>query len=234
MLENHRRGVAPELPQFDTAQGRYDFAVDLDVAGARLDQPDQRAHERRLAGTGQPHDDEHLSRPDLERDVAHRGDAVVLGAQLRAWQVGVRRSDYATGMPTKDLPDPAGADERYAAPVDAVGEGIGGIHHHGHGLTVLRWLGAGQHQKRPPVLPSPSMSTFGAAGVNGSIPSLLPWRMCASTSPARKLFAAPIAWISTGRSTAPCAISRDEGICCVVTRVLPSRSGADGNELRYQ
>ncbi len=139
MLEDHRRGMPTELPQLDTAQCDDILAVDLDVARGGLDEPDQRAYERRFAGAGEPHDDEHLSRPDVERDIADGGDAIVLLPQFRARKVGVGRSDHAIGAPAKDLPNPACADERYAAPVDVVTEGAGGIHHHRHGLTVLRW-----------------------------------------------------------------------------------------------
>jgi hypothetical protein len=37
---------------------------------------------------------EHLSRPNLERDVADGGDAVVFCTQLDSWQVGVGRADH--------------------------------------------------------------------------------------------------------------------------------------------
>ena len=61
-----------------------------DRSGGRLDQPDQRADERRLARPRQAHDHEHLAGPDLERHVADGGDAARLLAQLAAREVGVR------------------------------------------------------------------------------------------------------------------------------------------------
>ena len=65
-------------------------AVDLDRPCSRLDQPDQRAHERRLPRAGEPHDDEHLAGPDVERDVPDGGDAAGLRSKLAAREVGVR------------------------------------------------------------------------------------------------------------------------------------------------
>ena len=49
VLEHHRDVVPPQLAQLGLA-GRHDVAAgDLDRAGGRLDQADQRPHERRLA-----------------------------------------------------------------------------------------------------------------------------------------------------------------------------------------
>ena len=42
-------------------------AVEEDLAGGRLDQPRQAAHQRRLAGAGEAHDDEDLAGADVER-----------------------------------------------------------------------------------------------------------------------------------------------------------------------
>src|SRR5207247_5402233 len=83
MLEDHRGRVPPQLQELAPAERHDVLAVDLDLAGARLDQPDERADEGRFAGAGEPHDDEDLAGPDLERDVPDSRDAVVLRAQLR-------------------------------------------------------------------------------------------------------------------------------------------------------
>ena len=114
MLEDHRDGVAAQLAQLGGVAADDVLARDLDRAGGRLDQPDQRADERRLAGAGEAHDDEHLARPDLDRDVADGGDAAGLRAQLGARQLGVGRADDACRRWARRLPDPLGADERVA------------------------------------------------------------------------------------------------------------------------
>src|SRR5262249_678513 len=144
VLEHHGRRVAPELAQIRAAQRHHVLAVDLDLAGGRLDQPDERPHERRLPRAGEAHDNDDLARPDVEREVADGGDTAVLLAELGAGELGVERADDAAGMPPEDLPDPCRANERRAAPVNRVTAGAGGIDHHRHALTVLRWSAEGQ------------------------------------------------------------------------------------------
>ena len=56
---------------------------------------------------------------------AHRDDAAGLRAQLLPWEGGVGRADDAVGVWAEDLPDPVRADQRLAAPVDAVAFGLG-------------------------------------------------------------------------------------------------------------
>ena len=76
VLEDHRDLVAadaPAAPRVDIAA--TSLAVESDPARGRLDEPGQAAHQRRLAGAGQAHDDEDLARRDVERDVLDRGDA---------------------------------------------------------------------------------------------------------------------------------------------------------------
>ena len=80
VLENHRRRVPAQLPELRRVRRGHVLAGDLDLAGGRLDQSDQRADERRLAGAGEAHDDEDLVLPDLEGDVADGGDALMLVA----------------------------------------------------------------------------------------------------------------------------------------------------------
>ena len=112
VLEHHRRGVPPQLQQLVAARGRDVAAVDLDATRGRLDQPDQRADERRLAGAREAHHDEDLAGIDVERDVPHRGDAARLRAQLGAGQVGVGRADHLARVLAEDLPDPLRLDQR--------------------------------------------------------------------------------------------------------------------------
>ena len=78
VLEDHRDRVPAELEQLVAVGGDHVAAVDLDRPCGRLDQPDQRADERRLAGAGKAHDDEHLARVDVDRDIADGGDAAGL------------------------------------------------------------------------------------------------------------------------------------------------------------
>ena len=85
---------------------------DPDRARGRLDQADQRADERRLARAREAHDDEHLARPDVERDVADGRDAAGLLAELRARQLRVGRPDDAVRLRAEDLPDARSRDER--------------------------------------------------------------------------------------------------------------------------
>src|SRR5881392_3499359 len=119
MLEDHRGRVAPQLAQFRLARGGDVLAGDVDLSGARLDQPDQRPDERRLARAGESHDDEDLPGSYVERDVADGRDAAGLRAQLGARELGVGRADDAVGVAPEDLPDAGGPDQGLAAAVDA-------------------------------------------------------------------------------------------------------------------
>ena len=120
VLEDHRDLAPAQLAQRIVAGPGHVLAVDLDRSGRRLDQADQRAHECRLAGSGEPHDDEHLTRPDLERDVANGGDAAGLGAQLAPGQLRVGTADDPVRVGTEDLPDAGRTDERRTAAIDLV------------------------------------------------------------------------------------------------------------------
>ncbi len=110
VLEDHRDGVAPQLAELVAIGAHHVVPGDLDLPGRRLDEPDQRAHERRLARAGEPHDDEDLARPDLERYVLDGDDAACLLAQLGAREVGVRRADEPFRVRPEDLPDTLRAD----------------------------------------------------------------------------------------------------------------------------
>ena len=112
VLEHHRDRVAPELPQLGRARRRHVLLGDPDRPRGRLDQPDQRPDERRLARAGEAHDDEHLAAPDVEGDVAHRRDAAGLLAKLRPAELGVRCAEDAVRLGAEDLPDARGRDER--------------------------------------------------------------------------------------------------------------------------
>ena len=115
VLEDHRDGVAAQLAQLPaSAASITSAAADGDLAGGRLDQPDQRPDERGLARPGQAHDHEHLAGLDLERDVADRDDAARLLPQLRPRELGVRRADDLVGARSEDLPHALRAEQRLA------------------------------------------------------------------------------------------------------------------------
>ena len=60
-----------ELPQA-LAVGLSDvLALEQDLAGGRLDEAGDAAHERRLAAAREAHDDEDLASPDVERNVVN-------------------------------------------------------------------------------------------------------------------------------------------------------------------
>src|SRR5918994_1003090 len=136
VLEDHRDGVAPQFAELAGVRARHAVAEDRDVAGGGLDQPDQRAHERRLARAGEAHDDEDLAGHDLERDVAHGDRAAGLLAQLAARQLRVGRPDDLAGLRAEDLPHALRADQRLAGrrggrPVRrrVAGHGVGHLAH---------------------------------------------------------------------------------------------------------
>ena len=58
------------------------LALEDELAGGRLDQPGQAAHQGRLAGAGQAHDDEDLAGGDVEAHVADGGRAAGAVDQL--------------------------------------------------------------------------------------------------------------------------------------------------------
>ena len=123
VLEHHRDRVAPELPQLAGARRRHVLFGDPDRPRRRLDQPDQRPDESRLARAGEAHDDEHLTTPDVERDVPHRRDAAGLLAKLRPGELGVRCAEDAVGLGAEDLPDARGRDQRLTGTAVAVAHG---------------------------------------------------------------------------------------------------------------
>jgi len=127
-----------QFAQLGLVRGGDVATVDLNSAGSRLDQPDERADERRLARPGEPHDDEDLAGPDLEGDIPDCGDAIVLLAELTTGEIGIRRTNDAMGVSAEDLPDPLDTDQWIAAPVDGVPERGGCLGHRCHCLRVLR------------------------------------------------------------------------------------------------
>ena len=80
MLEHHAHLAPPQLDQALRAGCQQILAVKQDLAGAGLDQARQAAHERRLAGARQAHDDEDLADMNIEIGVDHRRD-LAAGAQ---------------------------------------------------------------------------------------------------------------------------------------------------------
>ena len=61
VLEDHRELAAAQLPQPLLVRRADVLALEDHTARGRLDQPGQAAHQRRLAGAGQAHHDEHLA-----------------------------------------------------------------------------------------------------------------------------------------------------------------------------
>jgi hypothetical protein len=121
VLEDHRDRVPAQLAQCRAVGGHHVRSQDLDRTRGGLDEPDQRADERRLARPGQAHHDEHLAGPDVERDVADRHGVARLRPQLGAGERRVVAAHDALGVGSEDLPEPACLEERRAAPVDRVG-----------------------------------------------------------------------------------------------------------------
>ena len=74
MLEHHAHLVTPDLDHLARTGAQQVAAVEENLSGGRFDQAREAAHQRRLAGTGKPHDDEDLVLPDIDIDVAHRAD----------------------------------------------------------------------------------------------------------------------------------------------------------------
>ena len=89
VLEDHRDRTAAQLTQLPAIGAHHVVACDLDLARGRLDEPDERAHQRRLARAGEAHDDEHLALPDLQRDVPDCDDVARLLAKLGPREEGV-------------------------------------------------------------------------------------------------------------------------------------------------
>src|SRR5215204_1715813 len=117
VLENHRHLVPAQLAERGSVGADHVLVADGDLAGGGLDQPDQRADERGLAGAREAHHDEHLARPHFERDVADGGDGAGLLAQLGAREVRVRGADHLVGVLAEQLPDALGAEQRIAVAI---------------------------------------------------------------------------------------------------------------------
>src|SRR5262249_12481682 len=85
-LEHHRRLVAAELPQFLLRHFENVAAVDDDRAGRRLDQPVDVPNERRLAGSGQPHDDLYLAGRHGDIDIVQPKNMSMHLPEFGLWQ----------------------------------------------------------------------------------------------------------------------------------------------------
>ena len=95
-----------------------------------------------LPGARQAHDHEHLAGPDVDRDVADRGHAAGLLAELGARQIRVRRADDLVGVLAEQLPDALGAEQRLAVAIGGRGR-FGGLHGSGavrvtHGAMIYQ------------------------------------------------------------------------------------------------
>ena len=139
VLEDHRDRVAAQLAQLCRTGCRHVLATDPDRSRRRLDQPDERADERRLPRAREPHHDEDLARPDVERHVPDGGDAAGLLAERRPRQLRVRGPEDAVRLRAEDLPDPRGRDERLTGTAGAVL----------HPADISACRGPVQHRERP-------------------------------------------------------------------------------------
>ena len=74
VLEHHPHPVAPDLDQLPVRDPAQVAPLEAHLPRARLDQPRQASHQRRLARARQPHDHEDLARPHREARVDHRRD----------------------------------------------------------------------------------------------------------------------------------------------------------------
>jgi hypothetical protein len=119
--------VPAQLAECPGVGGHHVLVADRDLAGRGLDQADQRADERGLAGAGEAHDDEDLAGPDVDRDVANGDDRAVLRTQLRARQLLVRRADHLVGVLAEQLPDTLGTEQRVAVAIRG-SRGFRGLH----------------------------------------------------------------------------------------------------------
>src|SRR5690606_5949159 len=81
-LEDHAHLLLPEGLEFAPAQADHIHAIDQDVAGAGFDQPAEMADQRRLPGTGQPHDHIDAAFFDRQADIAQAQRMAALGQQL--------------------------------------------------------------------------------------------------------------------------------------------------------
>ena len=80
-----------------------------DLAGGRFDQPRQAAHERRLAGARQAHDDEDLAFADVERHRAHCADEAGVRRSVAGRRSLPSAQEYL-GVAAEQLPDVPAAD----------------------------------------------------------------------------------------------------------------------------
>ncbi|MNT54264.1 hypothetical protein D3C72_1914110 [compost metagenome] len=109
MLEHHAHLVAADVDHAAFARRKQVLAIEEDFARCRLDQAGQATHQRRLARTGEPHDDEDLAGRDMQVDVAHRADEAGCGEVFHAGRSVGGTHGFARAA-TEYLPDIA-ADE---------------------------------------------------------------------------------------------------------------------------
>ncbi len=129
MLEHHRGVVAAQVAQPRLVGLGDVLALDEHLTGGRLDQPGQAAHQRRLAGAGQTHDDEDLAGRHLERHVLDADDTAGLLLQLRARQLRVGCPEDLVGTLAEDLPEVAHGECGIGA---GLRRPLGSVHHRGH------------------------------------------------------------------------------------------------------
>ena len=106
MLEHHAELVPPQLDQLVRGRGQQVLSVEQHLAGSRLDQSRQAAHQRRLARARQAHDHEALAGADLEPDVGHGSDQAGRGEISRLAAPDATRRK-AVGTRAEELPDAA-------------------------------------------------------------------------------------------------------------------------------
>ena len=108
VLEHHAHLAAANVDELRLRRLEQVRAVEQHLAGGRLDEPRQAAHDRRFARARKPHDDEDLALADVEADVARRRDVAALADALdmprRIVDRAVRAVEEARGLGAVQLP----------------------------------------------------------------------------------------------------------------------------------
>ena len=106
MLEHHGHLPPAEVGKLLRSVGRDVLALEQDPPAGRLHQPDQAAHQGRLAAAGESHDDVDLPGVHGEGDVAHRDNQVELFLDLAPALRSVGGLQGAIRLVPEHLPEP--------------------------------------------------------------------------------------------------------------------------------
>ncbi|MNY21296.1 hypothetical protein D3C86_1548300 [compost metagenome] len=102
-LEHHRRFVTAEFPQRRSAHAANVLAVVENLTCGRVDQPVDVADQRRLAGTGKPHDHHHAAGRHRDVDVLQAEHVAVFFVEFRLAQAPLDRIDIVAAVGAEDL-----------------------------------------------------------------------------------------------------------------------------------